>query len=112
MQKEIDPNGLNAHESGAKLDDGKILAGTLMDFSLALLEIAKVGTYGATKYSRGGWQSVPCGIQRYADAKWRHMLAQRWELIDESSGLLHLAQEAWNCLAELELTIRGMEGKQ
>lgn len=106
MTKEIDPAGKSAHEPGAKLDGGKVLAGVLSDFSLALFEIAKVGTFGAKKYSRGGWQSVPNGIERYNDAKWRHLLDRN--LIDKNSGLLHLAQEAWNVLAELELTLRKM----
>lgn len=108
MTKEIDPNGKSAHEPGAKLDDGKIMAGVLADFSLALLEVAKVGTFGAKKYSRGGWQFVPNAIERYGDAKWRHLLAEQHETYDKDSGLLHIAQEAWNVLAELELTLREM----
>jgi hypothetical protein len=103
---ETDPNGKSAHEPGAKLDDCKIKAGVLADFSLALLEVAKVGTFGAKKYSRGGWQSVPDGIQRYGDAMWRHLLAERHEAYDKDSGLLHIAHEAWNLLAELELILR------
>jgi len=58
---------------------GKVMASLLKDFSLALTEVAKVCTYGASKYSRGGWQHVPEGIDRYDDAKWRHMLAERHE---------------------------------
>ncbi len=112
MKNETDPNGKPAHEPGAKLDDGKIMAGVLADFSLALLEVAKVGTFGAKKYSRGGWQFVSDGITRYGDAKWRHLLAERHEAYDEDSGLLHIAQEAWNILAELELILRGAKNDQ
>lgn len=109
MTQEQDPYGIKPGEPGAKLDDGKILAGVLSDFSLALIEVAKVGTFGAKKYSRGGWQSVPDGCQRYYDAKWRHLLAERHETIAPDSGLLHAAHEAWNCLARLELMMRGQD---
>jgi hypothetical protein len=103
---ERDPNGFDPHTAGAKLDDGKIQADLLEDFSLALAEIAKVCTYGAKKYSRGGWQSVPDGISRYNSAAWRHRLKRRHEEIDEESGLTHDAHEAWNVLARLELKLR------
>lgn len=100
---ESDPTGRAPHEPGAKLDAGKVYASLLGDFSLALTEVAKVATFGANKYSRGGWQTVPNGIQRYSDAKWRHLLKSG---VDEDSGLLHKAHEAWNVLAELELILR------
>ena len=74
QDKEIEPNGMDFHAPGAKGDQGKIMAGLLADFSLALEEIAKVSTYGAKKYSPGGWQAVPDGIQRYTHAAWRHLL--------------------------------------
>ena len=104
--KESDPNGKDQHESGAKLDTGKLLAGILGDFSLALMEIVKVGTYGANKYTRHGWEAVPNGVQRYTDAKWRHLLAQNQNKLDDDTGLLHLAHEAWNNLAILEFMLR------
>lgn len=84
----------------------KVRAGLLADFSLAFLEVAKICTFGAEKYSSGGWQSVPDALERYKDAQYRHMLAQRHEAFDKDSGLLHLAHEAWNCLARLELGLR------
>jgi hypothetical protein len=82
------------------------MAGVLGDFGLALLEVAKVGTFGAEKYSRGGWQSVENGQERYRDAAIRHLLIQHVEDIDNQSDLLHLAHQAWNVLAELELKLR------
>lgn len=105
--RETEPNGLDQHAAGAKMDGGKIQAALLKDFSLALLEVAKVATSGATKDSRGGWQSVEDGIARYDNAKWRHMLAERHEERDQESGLLHAAHEAWGALARLELILRG-----
>jgi hypothetical protein len=107
MKNEIDPTGRTPHDPGAKLDDGKLLAGVLLDFSLALTEVAKVGTYGAKKYSRRGCLEVPNGIERYQDAMMRHLLAAQREDIDEDSGLLHDAQVCWNALIRLELKLRG-----
>jgi hypothetical protein len=109
---EKDPSGLSADVPGAKLDDGKVKAGVLEDFSRALWEVAKVGTFGAVKYSRGGWKFVENGEERYKDAKWRHILKRNIEgQIDFDSQCLHLAQEAWNALAQLELYLRDMEPK-
>lgn len=103
---EFDPNGVDQHAPGAKLDSGKILAGILGDFSRALTEVAKVGTAGAKKYTRGGWQSVPDGPQRYEDAMWRHLLKAKQETHDADTGCLHAAQVIWNALACLELILR------
>jgi len=94
------------HEPGAKLDQGKILAAVLGDFSRALTAVAEVGTMGAKKYTRGGWQSVDNGIERYTDALWRHLLKERQTPLDDESGLKHAAHMAWNALARLELEIR------
>lgn len=106
MSNESDPNDVDQHAAGAKLDDGKIQAGVLKDFSLALKAVAEVGTFGANKYTRGGWQSVPNGIERYEDALWRHLLSERHEPADLDSGLLHEAHLAWNALSRLELMLR------
>lgn len=103
---EADPNGVLPGQPGAKLDAGKVLAGVLGDFGLALQEVAKVGTFGAQKYVRHGWESVPDGIVRYNDAGWRHLLMERYQSTAPDSGLLHLAHRAWNTLAELELVLR------
>lgn len=103
---ESDPTGRTAKDPGAKLDSGKIMGGLLADFSLALTAVAEVGTYGANKYTRCGWESVPNGIQRYGDAKWRHLLKGATQPIDPESGLSHLAHECWNNLAVLELVLR------
>lgn len=103
---ESDPHGKDLHSPGAKADAGKTQAGVLADFSLALLAVADVGTHGARKYTRGGWESVPNGQERYCDAKWRHLLAGKHEPVDRDSGLSHKAHAAWNALAELELELR------
>ena len=103
---EAEPNGIDQHAPGAKMDAGKTMAGVLSDFSLALLAVAEVGTFGANKYTRGGWQSVPDGQVRYTDAAWRHLLKEGREALDEDSGLSHAAHMAWNVLARLELMLR------
>ncbi len=103
MLGESDPHGKPLHTPGAKADAGKCLAGVLSDFALALQAVADVGTMGANKYSRGGWQSVPNAEERYFDAAWRHLLKARHEELDPDSGLPHLAHLAWNLLAVLEI---------
>jgi hypothetical protein len=105
---EIDPSGKEAHEPGAKLDAGKLHAWLMLEgFSLALAEVAKVTTAGAQKYSPNGWQTVPCGTQRYMDAFARHMFrVGAGESVDADTGCLHKAQMIWNLLASLELELR------
>ena len=107
---EKDPHGTDAHAAGAKLDAGKPRVGLMLSgFSRALLAVAGVTTYGAVKYSPSGWETVPDGIARYDDAKGRHLLQGYIDDVDPETGLDHLAQEAWNALAILELRLR--EGK-
>jgi hypothetical protein len=91
------------HRKGVKDDSGKILAGVLADFAKALESVATVGTYGAAKYTRGGWISVPDGQQRYTDALWRHLLASSYEEVDPESGIPHLHHALWNLIAVVEL---------
>lgn len=108
---ELDPTGRAAHEPGAKLDAGKprctlVLGG----FSRALEHVAKVGTFGAAKYTDNGWRTVPNGEERYTDALWRHLLQEAQGIeCDPDSGLLHAAHTAWNALARLELMLLSCE---
>lgn len=105
--QESDPSGRAAHHPGAKLDAGKTLAGVLLDFGNALERVARVGTFGAEKYTRGGWQSVPEGEQRYEDALMRHLLELRnLDGTDPQTGMPHLWHVAWNVLAVIELQER------
>lgn len=104
---ECDPTGRSPHEAGAKLDAGKPRVSLLFhDMPRALLEVARVATYGANKYSAGGWQWVPNGIERYTDAMSRHLLLEHIEVEDSDSGMMHEAHVAWNALARLELILR------
>ncbi len=104
--KEIDPYGIDQHTAGAKLDQGKPDLSLLLMFGQALSEVGHVATVGADKYSRGGWQSVPEGIDRYTAAMLRHLFEEHYESRDSDTDLLHAAQVAWNALARLELMLR------
>lgn len=88
-----------------KYDGGKNIAGILFeDFPRALDGVASVATFGAEKYARSSWQSVPNAAQRYRDALVRHQLAQgRGEKVDPESGRPHSWHIAWNALALIEL---------
>ena len=105
---EKDPHNINQHDPGAKLDDGKVRAGLVINgFSIAITEVAKVGTYGAKKYSDNGWVAVPDGVNRYTDAMYRHLLKEAsGESTDNETGILHAAHAAWNALARLELMMK------
>lgn len=103
---EVDPYGIKQHDNGAKLDAGKPDTSLLLMFGRALLEVSKVSTVGAAKYTRGGWQFVPEGVQRYTAALLRHLFKENYERLDNDTELLHAAQVAWNALARLELLLR------
>lgn len=113
VPEQADPNGKDAHQPGAKLDAGKVRAKlVLAGFAPALWEVAKVGTFGANKYTDNGWLSVPNGEARYADAQMRHQMTHDMgELCDPESQLLHLAHEAWNSLAKLTLFLARTENE-
>lgn len=106
LSKEKDPDGKDPHQPGAKLDAGKNRIGLMMcDFSGAIKDVARVTTYGATRYTPRGWLSVENGIERYTDAMYRHLLAETEEENDRDSKLRHAAHAAWNALARLQLII-------
>lgn len=92
---------------GNKYDQGKHRAGLVLGgFANALIEVSKVGTFGAEKYSEDGWLYVDNAQERYTDAMLRHHLDDaRGEALDKESGLLHAAHRAWNALAVLELML-------
>ena len=106
---ESDPTGRDQHAPGAKLDAGKVQASLLLDMSRALNAVAQVATYGAAKYSRGGWQHVPEGRRRYMDALLRHLFKAQTEAVDADTGYSHEQHAAWNLLALLELKLREEE---
>ena len=112
MTKQKDPNGIGAHDGGAKLDAGKNRISLLFMqyFPNAIDAITSISEFGARKYSPGGWKKVPDGYQRYTDAMGRHYLADcKGEIFDDETKLPHDYQIAWNALARIECAI--MEGK-
>lgn len=107
VMHEKDPNGLDQHQAGAKLDAGKVRPSLVLNgFADALAEVFAVAEYGAEKYTPYGWREVADGETRYNDAKLRHQnAAARGEVYDQATGLRHAAHEAWNALAVLQLQI-------
>lgn len=105
---EKDPSGLNQHQPGAKLDNGKPnLDLVLGEFGRALTGVGAVGTFGARKYTPRGWLEVDNAIERYLSAMLRHYLAMRQgEEFDKDSNLPHAYHMAWNALAVAELKDR------
>jgi hypothetical protein len=99
------------HAPGAKLDTGKVRPSLILNgMARALYAVSEVGTFGAIKYTDGGWVHVPNGFARYEDAQQRHALARaKGETHDPESKLLHLQHEAWNALAKLDLYLREQE---
>jgi hypothetical protein len=110
MNKETTPDDPSKIGTGAiKYDGGKAGAyqGLINYFPRALMAIADVSTFGAKKYAWDGWADVDDGFARYKNAQHRHGLyAAAGEEVDPDSQLLHLAHEAWNAVATLELYLR------
>lgn len=111
LNEETDPNGIDQHAPGAKLDAGKIDVGLLFEsFPRALLAVAEVATFGANKYTRGGWKEVEGGLVRYAAAEGRHKLYRYMgEHKDPESKLTHRQHEVWNALAQLEFSLKDQD---
>lgn len=111
LTTEKDPNGIDQHTPGAKVDAGKVRMHLITGgMARAITEVAKIGTFGAAKYTDGGWVHVPDGFRRYEDAQQRHAAKRHMgETHDEDSQLLHLAHETWNAMAKLDLYLRDQE---
>lgn len=117
--REVDPNGIDPHAPGAKLDAGKLKPWlTLTGFPRALREVSRVTTKGAEKYTPHGWASVENGAERYMEAFGRHLLdlAEGKIMDDGPKGLgpdiYHKASMIWNLLASLELELRAAESNK
>jgi len=107
---ETDPKGIDVHAPGAKVDKGKVRVGLMFKgFPRALMKVAEVVTFGAEKYSPLGFLEVENALDRYDDAKGRHILKGYIEDKDPESELTHMAHEAWNVLAKLEIRLREEE---
>jgi hypothetical protein len=73
---------------------------------MALIEIAKVMSFGAKKYTIGNWSKEGSTYNRYYAACMRHMLQwQSGEDLDQETGLSHIAHAASNLLFLLALIL-------
>lgn len=101
------PEKIAQHEPGTKLDSDKPdLDLVLGSFTKALVEVGKVGTFGAKKYSDNGWKKVPNAQRRYLSAMQRHYYTYKDdELLDPETHLSHLAHMSWNALAALHFEL-------
>ena len=95
--------------TGIKHDEGKLEFHQLP--IKPLQEVIKVLMYGARKYgSDTNWQRVDNPKQRYSDATMRHMMAYMdGELIDNETGLSHLAHAAADILFLLHFELEKIE---
>lgn len=107
-REESDPNGLDPHTPGAKLDAGKNRLGLVLGgFARALEQVGRAGTGGAVTYSDNGWKEVDDALARYEDAMLRHWVEiKKGNAQDLKTGLLHQAHLVWNALAVLELMLK------
>lgn len=91
---------------GVKNDAGKPRADLLP--SAALLEVAKVLNFGATKYADNNWRKGFSWSRLYGAAM-RHILAHKdGENVDSESGLSHLSHAACCLLFLLEHELKGL----
>jgi hypothetical protein len=106
MYRKLDPEGawepepdpdLPPPSKGVKWDQGKPMAGLLLDFRNTLMKVAEAGTFGAAKYGRTNWKDVE--RIRYLDAAMRHILQ---EGDDPETGLPHMIHAIWNMMAYME----------
>ncbi len=92
-----------SHGPGKKDDSEKIRVELLP--AGALLEVAKVLTFGASKYGANNWQNVR-PIARYYAAALRHLFARiRGQRFDPETGFHHLAHAACCILFMLSIEI-------
>ncbi len=84
-------------KSDGKNDDGKLKWHLLPMREVE--QIAKVITFGHTKYGSNTWQKVPDGRDRCFSAMMRHISSwAQGAQLDSESGIHHLAHAACNCL--------------
>ena len=87
-------------ELGAKHDQGKLLFGCFTQGLAPVIKgVVAVLTYGAQKYARDSWKSVPNARQRYYDAFERHINSMNiGETRDFESGLPHIFHAICNLM--------------
>ena len=72
----------------------------------ALMELVKVLTFGAKKYSPDNWKMLPDSQGRYFDAAQRHMWQwKQGEKLDSESGYHHLAHAMASLMFIMQMDI-------
>ena len=90
-----------------KADAGKLQGRLLFEGMPRALKLAMaVLSYGAQKYEAHSWRNVD--VERYHDAKARHMIDGVHEFADKESGLWHKAHELVNLMFIIELETAGL----
>lgn len=103
--------------TGARKDDGgkaPVFQGFIAYFPRAIEAVAQVSAVGSKKYANGkfptAWRLVPDAANRFTDAQVRHLIEEaKGTQVDPETKCLHLAHEAWNALARLELFLTKAE---
>lgn len=94
-----------------KADAGKLQGRLLFEGMPRALKLAMaVLSYGAQKYEPHSWRNVE--VERYKDAKARHMIDGEFEFADDESGLWHKAHELVNLMFVMELEMSKMTDDQ
>lgn len=93
--------------AGVKYDSGKPRMSLIPPD--ALVEVAKVMTFGAEKYDKNNWRKG-ISYERLLDAAERHIIkfgSHLWEDVDEESGINHLAHAIVNLMMLLQFELEG-----
>ena len=79
----------------------------------SMVEVAKVLTFGAEKYDEHNWRKLENLQNRYTSGALRHIFAHNdSELLDEESGLSHLAHAICCLLFKLEIELENAENEK
>jgi hypothetical protein len=99
----------------AKYGKPPVYSGVLAMFPRAILELARVSEYGATKHEvrlpQREYMDVPEAELVYKNAEARHLVGEALHgpINVGDGGVYVAAQRAWNALADLEILLRRLE---
>ena len=79
----------------------------------AIVEVAKVLTFGAEKYDAANWRKLDALQNRYTAGALRHIFAHMdGEQLDPETGLSHMAHALCCLLFKLEIELEDGESKE
>lgn len=94
---------MQATTDSKKYDQGK-LRWDLLPLNL-IEKVVEIYTFGAEKYGPNTWQNLEDGYNRYKAAMFRHLMEfENGNVIDDESGMEHLAHMVWNAIAMLHVS--------